>query len=62
MRYMMFIKHTEHYRNATVPASLYEAMGGFIEQGRGRMRSPAARGGSAAGELIAPAARDKIAP
>lgn len=34
MRYMMFIKHTEDYRNVTVPASLYEAMGGFIEQGQ----------------------------
>ena len=31
MRYMMFIKHTEDYRNAKVPASLYEAMGRFIE-------------------------------
>jgi hypothetical protein len=34
MRYMMFIKHTEDYRNVTVPPSLYEAMGGFVEQGR----------------------------
>lgn len=34
MRYMMFIKHTEDYRNATVPSSLYEAMGGFVEQAR----------------------------
>ena len=34
MRYMMFIKHTEDYRNVTVPSGLYEAMGGFIEQGR----------------------------
>ena len=32
MRYMMFIKHTEDYRNATVPASLYEEMGKFIEE------------------------------
>jgi hypothetical protein len=31
MRYMMFIKHTEDYRNAEVPASLYEEMGQFIE-------------------------------
>ena len=31
MRYMMFIKHTEDYANATVPAGLYEAMGAFIE-------------------------------
>ena len=32
MRYMMFIKHTEDYRNADVPASLYEEMGNFIEE------------------------------
>ena len=32
MRYMMFIKHTEDYRNAEVPASLYEEMGRFIEE------------------------------
>jgi hypothetical protein len=32
MRYMMFIKHTEDYRNAEVPASLYEEMGTFIEE------------------------------
>ena len=32
MRYMMFIKHTEDYRNANVPASLYEEMGKFIEE------------------------------
>ena len=31
MRYMMFIKHTQDYQNAQVPASLYEAMGKFIE-------------------------------
>ena len=31
MRYMMFIKHTEDYRNADVPAQLYEEMGKFIE-------------------------------
>ena len=31
---MMFIKHTEDYRNVTVPGSLYEAMGAFIEKGR----------------------------
>jgi hypothetical protein len=30
MRYMMFIKHTEDYRNKTVHASLYEAMGAFV--------------------------------
>ena len=32
MRYMMFIKHTEDYRNADVPSSLYEEMGKFIEE------------------------------
>ena len=32
MRYMMFIKHTEDYRNSDVPASLYEEMGKFIEE------------------------------
>jgi hypothetical protein len=32
MRYMMFVKHTEDYRNADVPASLYEEMGKFIEE------------------------------
>lgn len=32
MRYMMFIKHTQDYGNVQVPASLYEAMGGFIEE------------------------------
>ena len=32
MRYMMFIKHTEDYRNAEAPASLYEEMGKFIEE------------------------------
>ena len=32
MRYMMFIKHTEDYRNVEAPASLYEEMGKFIEE------------------------------
>jgi hypothetical protein len=32
MRYMMFIKHSEDYRNTDVPASLYEDMGKFIEE------------------------------
>src|SRR5918998_822585 len=32
MRYMMFIKHTEDYRNADVPASLFEEMGKFVEE------------------------------
>ena len=31
MRYMMFIKHTEDYQPGDVPASLYEAMGKFVE-------------------------------
>jgi hypothetical protein len=33
MRFMMFIKHTEDYRNKTVPAGLYEAMGEFVGAG-----------------------------
>lgn len=33
MRYMMFIKHTEDYRNDQVPAGLYEAMGEFVSAG-----------------------------
>jgi hypothetical protein len=32
MRYMMFIKHPGDYRNSDVPASLYEAMGKFIDE------------------------------
>ena len=32
MRYMMFIKHTEDYRQETVPASLYQAMGEFVTE------------------------------
>ena len=32
MRYMMFIKHAEDFRQADVPASLYEEMGTFIEE------------------------------
>ena len=32
MRYMMFIKHTRDYANVQVPASLYEAMGKFIDE------------------------------
>jgi hypothetical protein len=32
MRYMTFIKHTEDYRNAQVPAKLYEEMSKFIEE------------------------------
>ena len=33
MRYMMFIKHTEDYRNKKAPAGLYEAMGKFVDAG-----------------------------
>jgi hypothetical protein len=33
MRYLMFIKHTEDYRNKTVPPGLYEAMGEFVGEG-----------------------------
>jgi hypothetical protein len=32
MRYMMFIKHTEDYRNVQVPPGLHEEMGRFIEE------------------------------
>ena len=32
MRYMMFIKHTEDYRNVQVPPGLHEQMGKFIEE------------------------------
>jgi hypothetical protein len=32
MRYMMFIKHTETFRNEDVPAGLFEDMGTFIEE------------------------------
>jgi hypothetical protein len=32
MRYMMFIKHTEDQRKATVPPALFEEMGTFIEE------------------------------
>lgn len=30
MRYMMFIKHTEDYRNKEVPGDLYKAMDEFV--------------------------------
>jgi hypothetical protein len=32
MRYMMFIKHSEDYRQQDVPQSLYAAMGEFVGQ------------------------------
>ena len=31
-RYMMFITHSEDYRNQTVPPGLYEAMGEFVNE------------------------------
>jgi hypothetical protein len=33
MRYMMFIKHTEDYRNQEIPKGLMEAMGDFVGAG-----------------------------
>ena len=30
MKYLMFIKHSEDYRNKTVPPALHEAMGKFV--------------------------------
>ncbi len=33
MRYLMFIKHTEDYRNRELPAGLMEAMGEFVSEG-----------------------------
>lgn len=32
MKFMMFIKHTEDYRNRTPPPGLYEAMGKFVDE------------------------------
>jgi hypothetical protein len=32
MRYMMFIKHTEDYRNTPAPQGLMEAMGKFVDE------------------------------
>ena len=32
MRYMMFIKHREDFRQEDVPQSLYAAMGKFVEE------------------------------
>ena len=32
MRYMMFIIHTEDYRNQTPPQALYDAMGEFVQE------------------------------
>jgi len=31
-RYMMFITHSEDYRNQTVPQALYDAMGEFVNE------------------------------
>lgn len=33
MRYMMFIKHAESFREDTPPQSLYDAMGKFVDEG-----------------------------
>ena len=33
MRYLMFIKHNENYRNHQIPAALMEAMGEFVSEG-----------------------------
>lgn len=54
MRYMMFIKHTEDYQNAEVPASLYEEMGKFIEDAtkKGNFVSGAGLQPTAAGTRI----------
>ena len=32
MRYMMFITHSEHYRNEKVPQSLFDAMDRFVSE------------------------------
>jgi hypothetical protein len=54
MRYMMFIKHTEHYQSGDVPASLYEEMGKFIEETTksGHFVSGAGLQPSSAGALV----------
>ena len=33
MKYLMMIKHTEDYRNKTIPQSLMDAMGEFVGEG-----------------------------
>ena len=33
MKYLMFIKHAEKYRNEKIPAGLNEAMGKLVEEG-----------------------------
>jgi hypothetical protein len=33
MRYMMFIKHSEDYRNKPIPHGLMDAMGEFVQAG-----------------------------
>ena len=33
MRYMMFIKHSEDYRNKKIPKGLNDAMGDFVQTG-----------------------------
>lgn len=33
MKYLMFIKHSESYRNEAIPKGLLDAMGKFVEDG-----------------------------
>ena len=33
MKFLMFIKHSENYRNDPIPQGLMDAMGKFVEQG-----------------------------
>jgi hypothetical protein len=55
MRYMMFIKHTQDYANEQPPASLYEAMGQFIEDAtkKGQFVSGAGLQPTTAGHRVA---------
>lgn len=55
MRYMMFIKHTQDYENVRPPASLYEAMGQFIDDAakRGQFVGGAGLQPTASGHRIA---------
>ena len=36
MRYFMFIKHSENYRNQEMPPALMSAMGEFVQEGFGK--------------------------
>ena len=33
MKYLMLIKHPEHYRSQDVPKALMDAMGAFVQEG-----------------------------